>query len=93
VHRTTDFSAAEAARKALDQICREFAKETKPGKGWLWRYRKSAETKANEQLLEGAIRDFPGLQNLVENIDQKWRTSHGAVSAAAGNNSTMGTYH
>lgn len=74
-----DFSAIEAERRALRKACDDFANETTPKKARWGFNRKTPQTQANELFQNPIIDDSKGLQNLVDNLDEKWRSQHGTA--------------
>ena len=79
--RPQDFDVAEIARAALQEMVDKFIEDAKPSA--LQRIRipiKLAKIKAIE-VLEGSVqRDFNELKASVDNLEEKWKESHGPVS-------------
>ncbi len=73
---------AEIAREALRGLVERFNEDTKPS--MLQRIgissAKSAKTKATEILENSVHGDFNELRASVDNLEKKWKESHGPVS-------------
>ena len=80
-HRPQDFDVAEIARTELQKVVDKFNEDAKPtGLARMGFRVKSSKTKAGE-LLENAVEgDFNDLRVSVDNLEQKWKESHGPVS-------------
>lgn len=83
-HRQLDFSIAETARKELEAICKEIAKEEKTSKlarisSRFGKQKKSAKDSANELIAGSVYHDFGELQMLVEGQESRWKATHGVV--------------
>ena len=81
-----DFSAAEIARRPLQAVCKEMAKEFKPlrlGKiGAIFgKQRQSTKLQANEAMEGFIARDFKDLKLFVENQETQWKSTHGKVGS------------
>ncbi|KAI3339974.1 hypothetical protein F4824DRAFT_453748 [Ustulina deusta] len=79
-----DFDVAEIAREALRGLVERFNEDTKPS--MLQRIgmssAKSAKTKATEILENSVHGDFNELRASVDNLEKKWKESHGPIYKA-----------
>ncbi|KAK2741839.1 hypothetical protein FQN55_008126 [Onygenales sp. PD_40] len=78
-----DFEAAEIARSALQKTVDKFIKEAQSAKPSVFdRIRpshKPVKTNATKVLQDSVQLDFNQLQELVENLEEKWKEDHGPV--------------
>ncbi|KAK2802559.1 hypothetical protein FQN51_004351 [Onygenales sp. PD_10] len=79
-----DFEAAEIARSALQKTVDKFIKEAQSAKPSVFdRIRpshKPAKTNATKVLQDSVQLDFNQLQELVENLEEKWKEDHGPAA-------------
>jgi hypothetical protein len=80
-NRPHDFGVAEIARTELQKVVNKFNEDAKPT-GWarMGFGGKSSKTKAGELLEKSVEGDFNDLKASVDNLEAKWKESHGPVS-------------
>ena len=80
-NRPRDFDVAEIARTELQKVVNKFNEDAKPtGLARMGFRVKSSKTKAGELLENSVEGDFNDLRVSVDNLEEKWKESHGPVS-------------